>query len=57
MAGVRADEATAADNAVVKIGASQSYVRVSAFAAWIDATLYEAAAKEAAALMGDADRR
>lgn len=33
------------------------YARVSSFAAWIDAVMAEASAKEAAALMGDAERR
>jgi hypothetical protein len=58
VAGVRtASESAHAEGIAAKIGDAQSYVRVSAFAGWIDATLYEVAAKEAAALMGDADRR
>ena len=58
VAGVRlAPDAVPADGIAAKIGDTQVYIRVRAFAGWIDATIREGAAKEAAAVLGDADRR
>lgn len=54
--GYATDDANA-NGIVGDAGDWELYVRVSAFAAWIDAVMAEASAKEAAALLGDADRR
>jgi secreted trypsin-like serine protease len=50
--------ATATDRSHASaIGEWDTYVRVSAFAAWIDDVVGEAGAREAAAVLGDTERR
>jgi hypothetical protein len=52
-----ATDDTNGDAIIGNVGDWELYVRVSAFAPWIDATLAEVAAREAAALFGDSERR
>jgi secreted trypsin-like serine protease len=52
-----ATDDTNADGIVGNAGDWEIYARVSAFAPWIEATMLDVAAKEAAELMGDSDRR
>lgn len=52
-----ATDDTNANGIVGDVGDWELYVRVSAFAQWIDGIMAEASAKEAAALLGDGERR
>ncbi len=52
-----ATDDTNADGIIGNVGDWELYVRVSAFAPWIDATIAAVAAREAAALFGDSERR